>query len=80
MRTTLKTMPSETVGEGRATLSDVWPLLSTPLWKAIASHELPLPALEPVDISIRPMRSDVWPPCAVCRLNVNDCRCEDNHG
>lgn len=61
----------------RATLADIWPMLQTPLMKAVADHEPPLPPLERCDVSIRPLRADLWPPCPVCHLNVNDCECGD---
>lgn len=59
--TLTRTMPSETVGQaGRATLSDVWPLI-TPLLMGQAPPERPLPALARVDVSIRPMNPNAWP-------------------
>lgn len=57
-------------------LADVWRILDTPLMRAVASHEPPLPKLELVEVSIRPLRSDLWPPCPVCQLNVNECECQ----
>lgn len=59
-----------------ATLAEIWPMLRTPLMKAVADHEPPLPELERVDVSIRPLRADVWPPLP-CGCAINDCKCEN---
>lgn len=57
MTTTLKTMPSV---ERRATLADVWPLI-TPLLMGQAPPEGPLPKLERCNASIRPLNPHAWP-------------------
>lgn len=75
MRTTLKTMPSETGGQGRSTLAAVWEMMDTPFMKVAGHRELPLPKLERCDISIRPLRSDLWAPCPVCQSGVMECEC-----
>ena len=61
----------------RATLAEIYRLTQTPLMRAVGHREPQLPELERLDVSIRPMRADVWPSCPDCERDVNDCRCGD---
>lgn len=46
--------------EREATLAEVWALMSTPLMRIVGEREQPLPELERVDVSIRPLNPNVW--------------------
>lgn len=58
----------------RATLSEIWSQLDHPFWKAV--REEPIPPLERVEVSIRPLRAELWAPCSDCLKSVTDCECD----
>lgn len=58
-----------------ATFSDIWPLLDVLLMKSPPT-ERKAPVLERVNVSIRPLNPNAWPPLP-CGCAINNCRCGD---